>query len=412
MLKTASAAPDEQHDREDGDGEPQLPEAIWRGPFAEYRAAMDGVSEAADVVHFVALWVAAAVRLRRRIWFNYAYPLFPNVYAIVLGTTGDAKKTTGMRQQSGLLPAAGVKVLHGVGSGEALADWMQQSDETSPVSHLVVLEEFAALMARARWDGSSLLAFLTQAFDAPAVIDIPFRKNPIHVVEPTPSLQAGSTPEWFWKVTRDDDITGGAINRVFLGAAAPKAPIPLPRRPHPAPFARVVAALDQLADVIPTELYLQPDTEMVWSQFYLPWKTVLRNVDPLTAALGKRADVYAMKLAMIYAAFEKTLPFITPDQMTAATMIAGYKMDVDQWLVNQRRTPSVQGDCEEAVCRALKHVDLPRWKIHQVIGARRWNADQIERAIKALLAGGIIVVVRQTARDTDVYGLRARRRDP
>ena len=61
--------------------------------------------------------------------------------------------------------------------------------------------------------------------------------------------------------------------------------------------------------------------------------------------------------------------------------VGGYYLEVVEWLVRQRRTASVQGDCEEAVCRALKHIDLPRYKIHHIIGGRRWSAEQVERGI-------------------------------
>jgi len=121
-----------------------FPEDAWRGPFAVYRDAMNGTSEAPDTAHFAALWAVAAACLRRRVSFYYAFPHYPNVYLVNYGTTGDSK-TSAARQGLHLLPASGVKLLRGVGSAEALGDWMQQSEEGAKTSHLLYIEELATL---------------------------------------------------------------------------------------------------------------------------------------------------------------------------------------------------------------------------------------------------------------------------
>ena len=74
-----------------------FPEAAWRGPFADYRRAMEGTSEAPDSAHFASLWAVAAAQLRRRVYVYYAYPLYPNVFLVNYGTTGDSK-TSAARQ--------------------------------------------------------------------------------------------------------------------------------------------------------------------------------------------------------------------------------------------------------------------------------------------------------------------------
>ncbi len=373
-----------ERERAAGDEIAAFPEAVWRGPFCDYREAMAGVSEAADAVFFASLWAATAVRLRRRVCMHYAYDLFANVYLVTVGTTGDAKKTTGMRTGSGLLPLRGVKVLRGVGSAEALADWMQQPEDAPPVAHLLLLEELSPLLTRGRWDGSTLISYLTESYDAPDVHEIPFRKNPIRVVEPTPSLLAGTTTEWLWRSLREEDCRGGFGNRLCFIAAAPKEPISRPGRPEPRAFQRVRDALDELEHLTPRELTWSTGAALIWDTFYASYKWVVRDFDPLAAALAKRVDVYALKLAMVYAAFEAT-PSITEDQMTAAVMFGSYQLDVICWLVAQKRAPSRQHDCEQAVLRALAHSRQPKWKIHQAISGR-FSAMELDAAIRSLLS--------------------------
>src|SRR5262249_51373478 len=88
----AAVAGAEDEPEDDADTEPlTLPEAAWRGPFADYRAAMAGILEAPDSAHFASLWATAAARLRRRVWTYYAGTLYSNVYLVNFGTTGDSK---------------------------------------------------------------------------------------------------------------------------------------------------------------------------------------------------------------------------------------------------------------------------------------------------------------------------------
>ena len=228
-------------------GPPPFPEIVWRGPFAEYRAAMAGTTEAPDVFHFAALWAVAGAYLRRRVFIRCGLPLYPNVYLVTVGVTGDTKKTTAMRLAESLLPEHGVKVLRGVGSAEALADWMGELKGDSP---LIILEEFATLLGRGGWQRSTLLPFLTETFDCPSVYEAPFRTNPITVVEPTPTLYAGTTPEWFWKAMHEVDFHGGFGNRLFFLAGAPKAPISMPHEPNEAHLNVVREAIKGLAHIL------------------------------------------------------------------------------------------------------------------------------------------------------------------
>src|SRR5262249_21409337 len=73
------------------------------------------------------------------------------------------------------LPEDGsAKILRGVGSAEALGDWMSQPDGGVKLSHLISLEELGSLLALGARDGSTLISYLTQTFDTPPVYEIPY----------------------------------------------------------------------------------------------------------------------------------------------------------------------------------------------------------------------------------------------
>src|SRR5207247_1675819 len=147
-------------------------------------------------------------------------------------------KTSAQRAGLKLLPDDGsVRLLRGIGSAEALGDWMQAGE--GRVSHLLYLEELGTLLSRGGWEGSTVLHFLTETFDAPDLYEIRYRKKPVKVIEPTPTLLAGTTADWFWKSMRDVDFHGGFGNRLFFLSGAPKDPIPLPGKPDALKLARI-----------------------------------------------------------------------------------------------------------------------------------------------------------------------------
>jgi len=230
------------------------------------------------------------------------------------------------------------------------------------------------------------------------------------VVEPTPTLLAGTTPEWLWRSIREVDLYGGFGNRLFFLTGAAKPPIPLPKKADEYLLGLVRQRLEQLDKLEPCESKLTADAEALWNDFYIAFKHTTRLLDPLTAAATKRVHTYAIKLAMTYAALEGTVPEITWEQTAAAIKVAHFGLKCAEQLVRGRQEFSTQGRCEKAVARALEHADLPSWKIHHHIGGRFTNED-LMRTLRAMQGTGAIVVLQHTARGEPIYRLRGGRRD-
>lgn len=402
-LISPSADSATQTQNTDDDKLPTFPEGAWRGPFADYRASLHGTSEAPDTAHFAALWAATATRLGRRVSFYYAFTHYPNVYLVNYGVTGDSK-TSATRQAFRLLPADGrVKVLRGIGSAEALGDWMAQPEGAPPVSHLLFVEELSTLLTRGGWEGSTVLSFLTETFDCPDLYEVPFRSNPVRVDQPTPTLLASTTPVWLWKSLREIDIHGGFGNRIFFLTGAPKPPVPLPSKPNAERLHPVAQALDKIYELPPCELTMEAASVHLWEEFYIAWKTT--RWSELTAAAVKRIPTYIIKLAMVYSALEGTCPIIRKPQLAAAISVGHYGALCAQRLMERHQIKTRQGQLEVRVVHVLETGPLPAWKIHQAISGR-FSVEDINRAIKSLVTAGTIRVVRQTSRGGSVYGLR------
>lgn len=384
-----------------------LPDIVWRGIFNTYREAMQGTTEACDVAHFAALWGAVAARLGRRLWIHYGFPHYANAYLLVYGPTGD-KKTTAARRSLELMSEDGtVKILRGVGSGEGLADWLSPpADGPRPV-HFLFLEEFAELLSRGRWEGATLLSFLTHVFDCPDRYELKFRKNPITVPEPTLSLLACTTPEWLWQGLRTVDIAGGFGNRVLYLTGERKAPIPMPARPDRKKLTRVKGVLDRLATVPPQEVALSPQANDLWSEFYTAWGRT--EWEPLVKAAIERVPAYVLKLGMIYAVLEESLPTITPDQLVAAIAVGEYAARCADRLIALHERHTEEGRVEEAIRRFLRERDHAKRELKHRLGGRV-RATLFNRVLEAMVRSGEIVERSGSRQGQTILSLAGRRR--
>jgi hypothetical protein len=174
--------------------------------------------------------------------------VYANAYLISVGPTGD-HKTSAERMAVKYAEDSGQRLIRGGGSGEGLADDLQQG----PM--LVFIEELSCLLKQARWEGATLGPMLTAVFDCPDRYELKYRKNPICVDHPTMSLLAATTPEWFWRDVRDVDLTGGLGNRLLFFDGEPQGLVALPGLVD-AEFLRV--ALVKLGQVPETEAKFAP----------------------------------------------------------------------------------------------------------------------------------------------------------
>ena len=391
---------------------PDFPKAAWRGVFKRYRNAVSGTTEASDVFHFAALWAAAASNLNRNIWMFQGSVVYPNAYIVAFGETGD-RKTTAQRfvESNGLLVHPDMRIVRDVGSTEGLADALSivpdqpakltpgepDNEAELPVTDSMPLgplyfsfEELSNFLTHARWSGSTLLEFLTQLFDCPPSWSLKYRKQPVTLLQPTPTLFAGTTPSWFWKVAKAEDFFGGFGNRILFLTGSKKAPIPNPEKPDRKQLREIQRAMKRLTRLKPIEAKFSSKAAKVWSAFYLKFESTRRS-DLLNAAL-KRIPTYVVKLAMTYAALENTLPTIHTEQLQAAIAVGEYAAVCAERLLDLRT--AVQASSEsELEARILKWVRKhPGWKVRNMqmsLSSKYFgSADKFNRVLKSLVDAG------------------------
>lgn len=363
-----------------------FPEVAWRGIFFEYRDAMKDATEASDTFHFATLWTRCAVALGRRVWLSYGMKLFPNVYLVCFGPTGD-RKTTATRKAAEI--GKEFKTVRGGGSGEGLAD--EFSGATPGEGFLLYAEEFSQILRPGRWDGATLIPFLTQCFDCPPRYEMKYRKSPVKLDEPTPSLLAGSTPDWFWQDFRAKDFAGGFGNRLFFLAGERKPPIPLPTSPDLGAISRSV---DALASVPGCEVRFEPKARALWDDFYRAWVKEERRRDPLLLAAVQRIPAYVLKLAMLYAATEGTLPTVTYDQLAAAVLVGRYgETCAGELLSLQNAGTNPRKELERHIVSFVRGEPgrtTTRHAVYKALWRHYSDAEMFDRAFRSLKRAGEI----------------------
>lgn len=369
-----------------------FPEIAWRGVFADYRDAMDGTTEACEAAHFVTFWACVAVALGRKISMYSGDVVYPNAYLALYGPSGD-KKTTAERRifSCDLLEdyRDDIKIVKNVGSTEGLTDVIAES---STGVHLFFWEEFSSLLSRARWSGSTLLEFVTETFDCPATWGIKYRKNSVDLSNPTPTILTASTPEWFWKYAKAEDFFGGFGNRFLFLTGQKKPAIANPEAPDGAALAHIKKSLAGLKDIESGRVIWSPGAERKWKHIYCDLED--RERSGLLGAATKRAHVYVRKLAMAYAALERTLPEIQVDQLIAAAAVVRWSIDCTEQLIDMQVSQNKPlGELEAKFTRWVANHEGERVRTLQ---QRMWkycgDSETFNRVLKNLQQADLVEI--------------------
>jgi hypothetical protein len=381
---------------------PTFPEMAWRGIFADYRDIMRATTEASDVAHFATLWAAASVNLGRRVSMYAGDEIFPNSYLLFFGSTGDKKTTAARRIFSHNLLHVSVQVVRNAGSPEGMLDALQQT-ALAPAVYLCFFEEISTLLKHGRWQGSTLLEFFTETFDCPPVYRPAYRNSKAEINQPTPSVLAGTTAEWFWKNAQAEDFHGGFGNRMIYLTGSRKPPLPSPAQVDESKIEPLRSRLHSLATTPQTTAAFSPPAKRLFDGFYVDWERADRS--GLYAAAVKRIPVYVRKLAMVYAACEETLPEVTCDQTAASIAIGKFAAECTRVLVDLKSSQArPEGEFEQRVLSWLeKHDGSRKREMQQTLSKYAGSCEVFNRAVDNLVRADRVRIEGQEKR---VYLIR------
>ena len=110
----------------------EFPSVAWSGLFKRWREIAAPCTEASLESLWGAFLIAAGLILGRTIWRSSPRPIYPNFYLLLLGQTGDSRKSTVIYLAEQLLQRVGIEIqtIRGIVSTEGLLEALAQKDET------------------------------------------------------------------------------------------------------------------------------------------------------------------------------------------------------------------------------------------------------------------------------------------
>jgi hypothetical protein len=397
------------HDAMSGLLLPELPPSAWTDWARLYRNAVGLSTEAADVFHYVALLTVVGAVLGRSVTVLCGRPVHVNVYAMLIGPTGDRKSTAADLALALLSEVAPeVLLLNGVGSQEGLMERMAEADPASGRQRrtLLAIDEVAALLKKSRRESSgSLLEFITEVFHCPDFKTHATRSKGIHLEYPTLSILACSTPAWLEAALEEEDILGGFANRFVYVTGPPKPDTPLPPPPDQCALTHLTEWIRRVAQKPVRQLGWTPPAERLWSEFYLEWRRALNQLGDHASALLRRTDIYILKFACLAAAMDDAHQ-ITLAHLGPAIDLGRYLAGCTLQLLGELGAPR---DCrlERIVEQKLTAAQgqMRRKQLRQALGGRV-SGEKLDRILSAMERNGIIRQIDDThSRGTKIVQL-------
>jgi hypothetical protein len=155
--------------------------------------------------------------LARMVTLASALDVQPRLYTVLLGKSGDTRKSTALRQTDAFFKRLGLAnvpwtTLNGVGSAEGLGQAITES-ETTPV--LLHLDEFKSFVDKAKIDGSILLQMVGTLFERGSWGNRT-KKEKIEIEDARLSVLAASTVDTYETMFSQAFMAIGFLNRLWL----------------------------------------------------------------------------------------------------------------------------------------------------------------------------------------------------
>ena len=282
-----------------------FPEAAWRGLFGQWREVAAPCTEAPLENLWGAFLVAVGLMLGRNVWKESPRPLYPNFYMLLLGQTGDSRKSTVLWLAGELLRHVGedVEILTGIVSTEGIFERLAKKEETRALGYA---DEFRSLLSVAKRKGTQdILPKLNTLYYCPEREGIDRREKSTTVIRPFFSLITATAQEYVEDLLGNLEVAGGTLNRFLIISGEEQPPKPNVKSPAPETWESIAAPLRKIRDQwasTPQHTQWHPEAEEVWSDFYTEWRTVRKGWNARAANLTARIFEHVLKIALVYSA--------------------------------------------------------------------------------------------------------------
>jgi Primase C terminal 1 (PriCT-1)/Protein of unknown function (DUF3987)/Bifunctional DNA primase/polymerase, N-terminal len=375
-----------------------FPEDAWRGPFLTWRDIVSPCTESPAEYLWASCLIVVGLDLGRNVRIENPRPLFPNFYALLMGRTGDDRKSTALwyaaEALSQLLMANQVDMLRGIQSAEAVYESLSRMDGAKSLAYC---DEFRSLLSVAKRKGThDIIPRLASLYYCPEQDSLNRSEDSTVIKKPFLSLIAATPPEYVQDLLSNLEIDGGFLNRflTITGEVSEWKAI-APRAQGWSQFVAPMKAILSHYDDNECAFGWTERSREIWIQFYTELKKSRQGWNPRDQKLTARIDEHTLKLAMVYSAIEKE-SVITEEALATAIKIG-------KWL--QQVTLNAFGDVgQDYFSRAEKIVlDVVKAKgkiyrryLQQWVHKKGINGEILTRVITSLVKNGQLKEGKET----------------
>jgi len=292
---------------------PQVPDKAWHPLAEEYYELVGSYSETPPAFLLAAFLAGIGVALGRCIYLDHFGPLYPNIWAVLVGQSARTHKDYALRRHTKLARALyeDLPILSTVDSREGLikelAGYQKKLGEEKPMVAMLLMSEMRTLIDKASKESlRNIIPTLAELYTCPSFIENSTVKAQTRVKDPTVSFLAGTTEAWLQKL-RAEDVEGGLGNRVMWVAGARTRLIshatPFPGEAWRKLILKLGGALQFWRERRDPEIKMESAAAEYWNSLYQDKYGQDVKV-PVISVLAARAQEHCLKTAMIYAALE------------------------------------------------------------------------------------------------------------
>jgi hypothetical protein len=386
---------------------PSIPETAWYGMSKLYRAAVENCTEGSDNFHLTAFLVVVGALLGRTVFCHMGRKVFGNLYAVLVGRAGAARKDTCIDLALDFAQDVDedLYVSYSVDSREGMIQGMvdrknerAQAKLFGTLRTVITLSEFRALIEKAQQKATqSIVPELAKAYDSRRPLQVNTRSARVSIDDYVLAFLCGTAPGWMQTLSLID-LQGGFGRRVCWVPGSPKAAMAEPPPPEASLLNPLKVAVREMLDHWrargTTCLSFSPAARKLWHEFYTQQHKRCLVDDELVAALSESDHSTARKLALIYAATDRS-EIIEEWHLSAAISFLGFLYDVRSQLFYEHGvSPSAQ--LEQLVLRKLSqlrddgHYPVVYGRLSNSLW--RYGRENVERAVVALAKSEQIVI--------------------
>lgn len=389
--------------------------AMYHGLLGEIVGAADSSTEADPVGVLASLVGHVGVVIGHKTFVqigNTKHPLL--IWPLLFGRTGSGRKGEAGETASVFLRAAAATyediAVTGLSSGEGLIERIRDTDVSNDKDmggtedkRLAVTEpEFAAVMARAKREGSTLGYVLREAWTGKPLSVL--NRRALHASWSHVGIIGHITPKEFRARLADADMSGGTFNRFLPIYVERSKKLPIPTGVSEESIRRLGTRLGDAVMGARTlgAIGLDREASALWSGEIYDEFTEADDEDALWTEFARRGAPYCRRIAALYAALDGRHKASKADLVAAAALVR-YGVDTAKFVLDgRRRDPRT-----DRIVRALDgagDIGLTQTEISALF-SRKLSADVLKELLGELIQTGYYEKFQRPTggRPADVY---------